>query len=98
MSDFVDTLFALIADRQAHPVPGSYTNRLLDGGLDRITQKVGEEAVEVIVAAHSQGDERLVEELADLTYHCLVLLAYKGLTPDAVRQELERRHRPRPAD
>lgn len=95
MSHFTDTLFALIQDRQAHPVAGSYTNRLLEGGLDAITQKIGEEAVEVIIAAHSQGNERLVEELADLVYHGLVLLAYRGLTPDDVRAALERRHRPR---
>ncbi len=95
MSDFLDTLFAIIEDRKAHPVEGSYTNRLLDAGLDTITQKVGEEAVEAIIAAHSQSDQRLVEELADLTYHSLVLLAYKGLTPDDVRAELEKRHLPR---
>ena len=54
--------------------------------------------IEVIIAAHSQGDARLIEELADLAYHSLVLLAYKGLTPDDVRAELERRHRPRQHD
>jgi phosphoribosyl-ATP pyrophosphohydrolase len=93
MSDFIDTLFALIQDRKAHPVEGSYTNRLFEEGLPRITQKVGEEAVEVLVAAHSQSDERLIEEFSDLVYHSLVLLAYKGLTPDDIRAELERRHR-----
>ncbi|MFC1960400.1 phosphoribosyl-ATP diphosphatase [Chloroflexota bacterium] len=94
MTDFIDELFAIITDRQTNPVPDSYTNRLFDEGLDTITQKVGEEAVEVLIAAHSQGDERLIEELADLTYHSLVLLAYRGLTPDDVRAELVRRHRP----
>jgi phosphoribosyl-ATP pyrophosphohydrolase len=95
MTDFIDTLFALIQDRRAQPVPGSYTNQLFDAGLDRITQKVGEEAVEVLIAAHSQGDERLLEEMADLVYHSLVLLAYKGLAPDDVRAVLEQRHQPR---
>lgn len=95
MTDFVDTLFALIQERRAQPVPGSYTNELFDSGLDRITQKVGEEAVEVLIAAHSQGDERLLEEMADLVYHSLVLLAYKGLTPDDVVAVLEKRHKPR---
>ena len=95
MTDFVDTLFALIQDRRARPVPGSYTNQLFDAGLDRITQKVGEEAVEVLIAAHSQGDERLLEEMADLVYHSLVLLAYKGLTPEDVVAVLEKRHQPR---
>lgn len=95
MTDFIDTLFALIQERRAQPVPGSYTNQLFDAGLDRITQKVGEEAVEVLIAAHSQGDERLLEELADLVYHSLVLLAYKGLTPDDVIAVLKQRHQPR---
>jgi phosphoribosyl-ATP pyrophosphohydrolase len=90
---FVDTLFALIQDRQAHPVEGSYTGSLFAAGLDRITQKVGEEAIEVVIAAHSQSDERLIAEMADLVYHALVLLAYRGLTPDDVRAELVRRHR-----
>ncbi len=95
MSDFLDTLFAIIEDRKANPVDGSYTNTLLNQGLDAITQKVGEEAVEVLIAAHSQGDDRLLEELADLAYHSLVLLAYKGLTPDDVRAVLAARHAPR---
>ncbi|GAB4574908.1 MAG: phosphoribosyl-ATP diphosphatase [Anaerolineae bacterium] len=93
MTDFLDTLFQIIQDRQANPAEGSYTNRLLAEGLPRITQKVGEEAVEVIVAAHSQSNERLIEEFADLVYHSLVLLAVKGLTPDDIRRELEKRHR-----
>lgn len=96
MTDFIDTLFAIITDRQANPVAGSYTNRLLDKGAEQITQKVGEEAVEVVIAALAQSDERLIAELADLTYHALVLLALKGLTPDDVRAELARRHAPRP--
>jgi phosphoribosyl-ATP pyrophosphohydrolase len=98
MSDFINTLFALIEDRKANPQPDSYTNKLLDRGLDKITQKVGEEAVEVVIAAHSQTDERLIEEYADLVYHSLVLLAYKGLTPDDIRAELQRRHQPRTAE
>lgn len=93
MTDFVDTLYELIRDRQTNPVEGSYTNTLFNEGLPKITQKVGEEAVEVIVAAHSQSDERLVEEFADLVYHSLVLLVQRGLSPEDIRTELERRHR-----
>ena len=93
MADFIDTLFELIRTRKTTPVKGSYTNLLFAEGLPKITQKVGEEAVEVIVAAHSQSDELLVEEFADLVYHSLVLLAERGLTPDDIRAELERRHR-----
>ncbi len=91
-NDMVDRLYAIIRDRQENPKEDSYTNRLLNEGRSRIAQKVGEEGVEVVVAALSQGDERLVSELADLTYHCLVLMADAGVTPDEVREELERRH------
>jgi phosphoribosyl-ATP pyrophosphohydrolase len=85
-------LFTIIQDRQAHPREGSYTARLLAGGQDVILKKVGEEAMVVILAAKGQGDQRLVEEVADLFYHTLVLLAQRGLSLDNVEAELRRRH------
>jgi phosphoribosyl-ATP pyrophosphohydrolase len=94
MTDTLERVFAVIADRKAHPKPGSYTNRLLEAGEDEIVKKIGEEAVEVILAAKSQGDQRVISELADLTYHCLVLLAQRNLSPDDVAAELERRYHP----
>lgn len=94
MSNTLEKVFAIIQDRRANPKPGSYTNRLFDDGDDKILQKVGEEAVEVILAAKGQGNERLVSELADLTYHCLVLLAHHGLSPEDIAAELERRYQP----
>jgi len=94
VTDTLKRVFAVIQDRQAHPKVGSYTNRLLDAGEDEIVKKIGEEAVEVILAAKSQGDERVIGELADLTYHCLVLLARRGLSPEDVAAELERRYHP----
>jgi phosphoribosyl-ATP pyrophosphohydrolase len=90
----LDDLFAVIETRRAAPPAQSYTARLMAEGEDEIVKKVGEEAVEVILAAKGQGNQRLVEEVADLTYHVLVLLAYHGLTPEDVRAELARRHRP----
>jgi len=87
----IKSLFDTILDRQANPRPGSYTVKLLDAGEDEILKKVGEEAMEVILAAKGQGDERLVSEIADLFYHLLVLLAARGLTPDDVEAELVRR-------
>ena len=60
-------------------------------GADEIVKKVGEEAIEVVLAAKGQGDERLVSELADLLYHALVLLAARGLTLAQVEAELQRR-------
>ncbi|MDY6877657.1 MAG: phosphoribosyl-ATP diphosphatase [Chloroflexota bacterium] len=93
MSDVLDTLFATILDRQAKPRSGSYTARLLDAGEDEILKKVGEEAMEVILAAKAQGDKRLISEIADLFYHLLVLLAARGQTLADVEAELVRRRR-----
>jgi phosphoribosyl-ATP pyrophosphohydrolase len=86
-------LFATILDRQANPRPGSYTVRLLDAGEDEILKKVGEEAMEVILAAKGQGNKRLVSEVADLFYHLLVLLAARGLAVSDVEAELVLRRR-----
>jgi len=93
MSDVLNTLFTTILDRQANPRPGSYTARLLHAGEDEILKKIGEEAMEVILAAKGQGDERLIAELADLVYHVLVLLAARGLTLADVEAELVHRRR-----
>ena len=86
-------LYDIILDRKVNPKPGSYTDSLFDTGLPRMAQKVGEEGTEVVVAALSQEKERLIEEIADLTYHVLVLMAAKGVTPAEVAGELEKRHK-----
>jgi phosphoribosyl-ATP pyrophosphohydrolase len=93
MSDVLNDLFATILDRQANPRPGSYTASLLAAGEDEVLKKVGEEAMEVILAAKGQGDERLVAEVADLFYHLLVLLAARGLALADVEAELVQRRR-----
>ncbi len=95
MNDALSSVYATILDRKANPKPGSYTNSLFDAGLDEITKKVGEEAIEVIIAAQHQGNERLISELADLTYHSMVLMAQMGVTPEDIAAELRRRHTPR---
>jgi phosphoribosyl-ATP pyrophosphohydrolase len=92
MGDVLDELFEVILDRRANPTPGSYTAKLLAGG-DEILKKIGEEAMEVLLAGKGQSDQRLVEESADLIYHLLVLLASRDLTLDDVRRELARRRR-----
>jgi phosphoribosyl-ATP pyrophosphohydrolase len=89
----LNELFEIISERRDHPTPESYTCSLFSAGEDKIIKKVGEEAMEVILAAKGQTRQRLVEEVADLTYHTLVLLAEKGLTPDDIQHELERRHK-----
>ncbi len=89
----LNKLFEIIEDRKANPKPGSYTNELFDMGDDRILQKIGEESIEVILAAKGQGNQRLVEEISDLLYHTLVLLSAHGLSLRDVEAELARRHR-----
>lgn len=90
---FLHLLQATIQDRKANPSSSSYTAQLFAAGEDEIVKKVGEEAVEVILAVKGQGDERIISESADLLYHLLVLLAAKGLTLEQVEAELENRHK-----
>jgi len=93
MSDILNELFAVIQERKHNPPPGSYTAQLLAAGEDQILKKVGEEAMEVILAAKGQGDQRLISEVADLIYHLLVLLAACDLSLADVEAELAARRR-----
>jgi phosphoribosyl-ATP pyrophosphohydrolase/phosphoribosyl-AMP cyclohydrolase len=93
LETIVDELFEVILDRQRRRPAGSYTTRLLDAGENEMLKKVGEEAMEVVLAAKDEGDERLVYEVADLAYHLLVLLAARGLEPADVAGELAKRRR-----
>jgi phosphoribosyl-ATP pyrophosphohydrolase/phosphoribosyl-AMP cyclohydrolase len=92
---FLDTLQKIIAERIADPRPDSYTAKLLAEGPRRVAQKVGEEGVELALAAVAQGDAEIVGETADLLYHVLVLLQSKHLSLEDVVAELEARHRAR---
>jgi phosphoribosyl-ATP pyrophosphohydrolase len=89
----IQWLFDVIEDRKKNPSEKSYTTSLFKEGLPKIAQKVGEEGTEVVVAALAQEDQRLIEEVADLTYHTLVLLSARGLSPADVLAELDKRHR-----
>ncbi len=91
MSDVLDQLFATIESRKTNAPANSYTAKLFAAGEDEIVKKMGEEAIEVIVAANRQGDTRLVAEVADLIYHTMVLLAARGIAWRAVEDELARR-------
>lgn len=86
-------LAALVHERAVHRPAGSYTVALLDRGVPKISQKVGEEGVEVVVAANAENGERLASEAADLLYHLVVLLEARGVALDAVLGELEQRGR-----
>lgn len=87
------TLYETILSRKKADPSSSYTARLFLEGEDEIIKKVGEEAVEVILAAKGQGETRLIEEIADLTYHTLVLMAEKNISPLMVIEELEKRRK-----
>ena len=86
-------LAATVARRATERPEGSYTVKLLDRGLAKVSQKVGEEAVEVVVAANAEDDDRLGSEAADLLYHLVVLLQARGVPLDRVWRELERREK-----
>ncbi len=94
MSEMLTQLEIVIQDRKVNPQDGSYTNQLFDTGINKIAQKVGEEATEVVVAALGQGRQEQIGELADLFYHTLVLMAELDITLNDVNSELLRRHKP----
>ena len=91
-TDFLAYLEGVIRDRKEHPQEGSYTNRLFSKGINKIAQKVGEEAVELIIEAKDDDKELFLGEAADLMYHLLVLLTEKGCTLSEVTDVLKSRH------
>jgi phosphoribosyl-ATP pyrophosphohydrolase/phosphoribosyl-AMP cyclohydrolase len=86
-------LFATIRQRLAERPEGSYVAKLAERGVERMAQKVGEEATEVVIAGVTQNRDAIVAETADLWFHTLLLLAASGLTPDDVWAELAERRR-----
>jgi phosphoribosyl-ATP pyrophosphohydrolase/phosphoribosyl-AMP cyclohydrolase len=91
-SSMLTELSDLIARRAAARPEGSYVVKLLDGGVDRIGKKIGEEAAEVIIAAKNSSAPELTWELADLFFHSMLLLARQGVPIEAIWAELRRRH------
>ena len=88
----IQELYKIIEERRASDSDSSYTSSLFRDGLDRIAQKVGEEAVEVVIAAKNDDRSDFIGEVADLTYHMLVLLVDKGVTVESIGQKLQQRH------
>ncbi|MBL7874622.1 MAG: bifunctional phosphoribosyl-AMP cyclohydrolase/phosphoribosyl-ATP diphosphatase HisIE [Cyclobacteriaceae bacterium] len=86
-------LEAIIQERMANPKAGSYTNQLLDSGINKVAQKVGEEAVELVIEAKDNNKDLFLGEAADLMYHYQVLLAAKGFTLGDVINVLRARHK-----
>ena len=90
---FLSALYDLLVQRNQERPEGSYTTYLLEKGVDKICKKIGEEAAEVIIAAKNGSAAELTAEMSDLVYHSLVLLVQQGVPPEAIWQELERRHK-----
>ena len=88
----LESLESIIQDRKRNPSEGSYTTKLFNAGINKIAQKVGEEAVETVIEAKDDNAELFLNESADLLYHLLVLLAAKGFSLEDVKQVLRQRH------
>jgi phosphoribosyl-ATP pyrophosphohydrolase/phosphoribosyl-AMP cyclohydrolase len=95
--EFLDTLQDVIKRRLEQPPEGSYTAKLAAQGVLKVAQKVGEEGVELALAAVAQDRARVTAEAADLVYHLLLLLRLREITLGDVVAELEGRHREPPA-
>lgn len=91
MNDVLKRLAEVIDERRAADPKDSYVAGLFDAGLDKILKKVGEEATETVIAGKGGSPEQLIYETADLWFHSVVLLKFKGIEPSAVLAELERR-------
>ena len=89
---FLHKLGKIIRQRKAEGDPASYTNKLLNRGINKIAQKVGEEAVELVIEAKDSNHRLFVGEAADLLYHFMVLLEAKEIRLKEIEQELKRRH------
>lgn len=90
-SAVLQEVYNVILGRMEHPVEGSYTNYLLDKGVEKIAKKVGEEATETVIAAIKGDKDELRYEASDLLYHLLVLMAQQGVTPEEIWTELSSR-------
>jgi phosphoribosyl-ATP pyrophosphohydrolase/phosphoribosyl-AMP cyclohydrolase len=86
------SLEAIIQDRKKNPVKGSYTTSLLKSGINKVAQKVGEEAVELVIESKDDNKDLFLNEAADLLYHYLVLLTAKGYALPDVTAVLKQRH------
>ena len=85
----LDDLARVILSRKKNPSKGSYCSSLFAKGKDEILKKIGEEAIEVIIASKAADRQQIVNELADLWFHCMVLMAEDGLSHADVLKELE---------
>ena len=90
-SKTLDEVYEVIKDRKLNPKDGSYVSGLFEKGLDKILKKIGEEAGETIIGAKNEDKKEIIYETADLWFHSMIALAYFGITPDDIYEELARR-------
>ena len=93
IATLLNELYSVINDRKENPKEGSYTTYLFEKGQDKILKKVGEESAETIIASKNMDNNELLYEMADLWYHCLVLLSFHGVVPNELLQELKKRRK-----
>jgi len=91
--NFILELEQIVNDRYENPKESSYVNKLRGKGLNKIAQKVGEEAVETVIAALNQTEAEMIDEASDLVFHLIVLLREKGLSLETIAKNLEARHK-----
>ena len=92
-SDIIEEVYNQIEDRDKNPKENSYTNYLLNEGIDKICKKVGEEATETVIAAKNTNKNELVGEISDLVYHVLVLMYDRNIGLEDVQEKLTERHK-----
>ena len=92
ISELIEGLLKLIEGRKTNPKEGSYTTYLFEKGIDKILKKVGEECTEVIIAGKGGDRAEAIFEIADLTYHIMVMMTEMGISLDEIRDELASRH------
>ena len=90
-SEILNELYRVLQERKTATADKSYVASLYAGGAEKIGKKVGEEATEVVIAGLTGNDSEIVNEMSDLWFHCLILLAHRNISPEQVLVELENR-------
>ena len=92
-NQIIKEVYEIIENRRNNPKEGSYTNYLLNEGVDKICKKIGEEATETVIAAKNEDKDELIGEISDLAYHVLVLMLDKDIKVEEIERKLGERHK-----
>lgn len=93
MENIIEEIYLMIEKRSKNPKEGSYTNYLLNEGIDKVCKKVGEEATETVIASKNNNKDELVGEICDLVYHLEVLMFIKDVSLKDIEEKLKERHK-----